>query len=637
MSVTVEASHDGHGAGEHGGHAAKAGFWALALGSVGVVYGDIGTSPLYALREALHHAQDDGITRSEVLGVTSLLLWALIFIVTGKYVLFLMRADNRGEGGTLSLMALAQRALGRATPAVFLLGVAGAALFYGDALITPAISVLSAVEGLKLVTPVFDPYVIPITVAILLALFAAQRQGTGKVAALFGPVTALWFLTIAVLGLLHIQDDLGVFAAINPAYAISFLFSHGLIGFAVLGSVFLAVTGTEALYADMGHFGRAPIQTAWAGLVFPSLALNYLGQGALVLKHPEALENPFFLLAPDWALLPVVIFATVATVIASQAVITGAFSVTQQAIQLGLLPRMEIQYTSDVHAGQIYLPDVNRLLLIGILLLVFMFQTSSDLASAYGIAVTGSMTVDTLLAFVVIWKAWRWPLVLSVLFIAPFLFVDGAFLFANLAKVLDGGYVPLMIAIAIVVAMWTWVRGMRIIYHKTHTGLPLVDLIRQLERSPPTRVPNTAIFLTSDPDIVPTAMLHNLKHNMVLHEHNIVMNVRTATIPRVDDEERVKIERLSDDFSRVSLTFGYMETPNIPKALVLARRQGLKFDIMKTSFFVGRRSIKPAAKSAMPRWQDNIFLSLARRATNASDFFNIPAGRVVELGTLVTI
>ncbi len=637
MSVTVEASHDGNGADQHGQHASKAGFWALALGSVGVVYGDIGTSPLYALREALHHAEEGGVTRAEVLGVTSLLLWALIFIVTGKYVLFLMRADNHGEGGTLSLMALAQRALGRSTSIVFLLGVAGAALFYGDALITPAISVLSAVEGLKLVTPVFEPYVLPVTVAILLGLFAAQRHGTGKVAALFGPITALWFLTMAGLGLLHIRDDLGVVAAVNPIHAVGFLFAHGAVGFAVLGSVFLAVTGTEALYADMGHFGRAPIQTAWAGLVFPALALNYMGQGALVLKHPEALANPFFLLAPDWALLPLVIFATVATVIASQAVITGAFSVTQQAIQLGLLPRMEIQYTSDVHAGQIYLPDVNRLLLIGILLLVFMFQTSSNLASAYGIAVTGSMTVDTLLAFIVVWKAWRWPLVLATAFIVPFLFVDGAFLFANLAKVLDGGYVPLAIAGTIVIAMWTWVRGMRLIFHKTHTGLPLLDLIRQLERSPPTRVPNTAIFLTSDPDIVPTAMLHNLKHNMVLHEQNVVMNVRTATIPRVDDGDRVKIERLSDDFSRVTLTFGYMETPNIPRAMVQAKRQGLKFDIMKTSFFVGRRSIKPATKSAMPRWQDDLFLSLARRATNASDFFNIPAGRVVELGTLVTI
>ena len=637
MSVSVDASRGGDAADAHTPHAPKAGFLALAIGSVGVVYGDIGTSPLYALREALFHARDGGVTRDEVLGVTSLLLWALIFVVTCKYVLFLMRADNRGEGGTLSLMALAQRAMGRAALPVFLLGVAGAALFYGDALITPAISVLSAVEGLKLVTPVFEPYVVPITVAILVTLFAAQRHGTGRVAALFGPITIVWFLLMAGLGLNHISDDLGVLAAFNPLHAFGFVVEHGWIGFVVLGSVFLAVTGTEALYADMGHFGRLPIQAAWACLVFPALSLNYLGQGALVLQHPDALDNPFFLLAPDWAVLPLVILATVATVIASQAVITGAFSVTQQAIQLGLLPRMEIQYTSDVHAGQIYLPDVNRLLLIGILLLVMMFQTSSHLASAYGIAVTGSMAVDTLLAFIVIWKAWRWPLLVAVPFIAPFLLVDSTFLVANLIKVHDGGYVPLMIAAAIVVAMWTWVRGMRIIYHKTHTGLPLADLIRQLERSPPTRVPNTAIFLTSDPDVVPTALLHNLKHNMVLHEHNVIMNVRTVTIPRVDDEDRVKIERLSDDFSRVLLTFGYMETPNIPKALVLARRQGLKFDIMKTSFFVGRRSIKPAAKSAMPRWQDNIFLSLARRATNASDFFNIPAGRVVELGTLVTI
>ncbi len=637
MSVTVDGSLGGDAADAQAAHAPKVSFWALALGSVGVVYGDIGTSPLYALREALFHAREGGVTREEVLGVTSLLLWALIFVVTCKYVLFLMRADNRGEGGTLSLMALAQRAMGRAAAPVFLLGVAGAALFYGDALITPAISVLSAVEGLKLVTPVFEPYVVPITVAILLALFAAQRHGTGKVAALFGPITAVWFLVMAGLGLSHISDDLGVLAAFSPHHAFRFIIAHGWIGFVVLGSVFLAVTGTEALYADMGHFGRRPIQAAWTCLVFPALSLNYLGQGALVLQHPEALENPFFLLAPDWGVLPLVILATVATVIASQAVITGAFSVTQQAVQLGLLPRMEIQYTSDVHAGQIYLPDVNRLLLIGILLLVVMFKTSSNLASAYGIAVTGSMAVDTLLAFIVVWKAWRWPLIVAVPFITPFLLVDSTFLLANLIKVHDGGYVPLMIATGIVIAMWTWVRGMRIIYHKTHTGLPLADLIRQLERSPPTRVPNTAIFLTSDPDVVPTALLHNLKHNMVLHEHNVIMNVRTVTIPRVDDEDRVKIERLSDDFSRVLLTFGYMETPNIPKALVLARRQGLKFDIMKTSFFVGRRSIKPAAKSAMPRWQDNIFLSLARRATNASDFFNIPAGRVVELGTLVTI
>ena len=399
---------------DHGTNHVRPGFWALTLGSVGVVYGDIGTSPLYALREALLHCQEGGVSREEVLGVTSLLLWALIFIVTGKYVLFLLRADNRGEGGTLSLMALAQSALGRATVPVFLLGVAGAALFYGDALITPAISVLSAVEGLKLVTPVFEPYVVPITVAILLGLFAVQRQGTGRVAAWFGPITAFWFLVMAGLGLVHLSDDLGVLAAFSPHHAFLFVSTHGGVGFVVLGSVFLAVTGTEALYADMGHFGRAPIQTAWIGLVFPALALNYLGQGAFVLKHPEALANPFFLLAPSWALLPLVLLATIATVIASQAVITGAFSVTQQAIQLGLLPRMEIQYTSDTHAGQIYLPDVNRLLLLGILLLVFMFQTSSALASAYGIAVTGSMAVDTALAFIVIWKAWRWPMALAI-------------------------------------------------------------------------------------------------------------------------------------------------------------------------------------------------------------------------------
>ncbi|HEX6013307.1 MAG TPA: potassium transporter Kup, partial [Geminicoccaceae bacterium] len=594
MPAPMDASAD---AGADAGHAqatARPGFWALALGSVGVVYGDIGTSPLYALREALTHAQAGGVTRAEVLGVTSLLLWALIFIVTVKYVLFLMRADNRGEGGTLSLMALAQRSLGRGAVPVFVLGVTGAALFYGDAMITPAISVLSAVEGLKLITPVFDPYVVPITVAILIALFAVQRHGTGKVAALFGPITAAWFVVMAVLGLLHLGDDPGVFAALSPHHAVAFVATHGMVGFVVLGSVFLAVTGAEALYADMGHFGRGPIRAAWIGLVFPALALNYLGQGALVLRQPDALANPFFLMAPGWALLPLVLLATVATVIASQAVITGAFSLTRQAIQLGLLPRTEIQHTSDVHAGQIYLPDVNRWLLVGILFLVFLFQTSSDLASAYGIAVTGTMLVDSALGFIVVWKAWRWPLTFAALFIAPFLFVDTVFLLANLLKVLDGGYVPILIAAGVALAMWTWTRGMRVIFHKTHTGLPLLDLIRQLERSPPTRVPNTAVYLTSDPEVVPTALLHNLKHNMVLHENNIIMNVRTARIPRVDDADRVQIERLSDDFSRVILIFGYMETPNIPKAMVLARRLGLKFDIMRTSFFVGRRTIKPA-------------------------------------------
>jgi KUP system potassium uptake protein len=637
MTATVDLSHAHDEAHYHASSPARPGFWALTLGSVGVVYGDIGASPLYALREALIHSQEGGISREEVLGVTSLLLWALIFTVTAKYVLFLLRADNRGEGGTLSLMALAQGALGRATTAVFLLGVTGAALFYGDALITPAISVLSAVEGLKFVTPVFEPYVIPLTVAILLGLFAVQRHGTGKVAAFFGPIIAVWFLAMAVLGLFHLGDDPGVLTAFSPLHAFRFMAEHGEIGLVVLGSVFLAVTGAEALYADMGHFGRGPIQVAWMGLVFPALALNYLGQGALILKQPEALANPFFLMAPNWALLPLVLLATIATVIASQAVIIGAYSITQQAIQLGLLPRMEIQYTSDQHAGQFFMPDINRLLLLGVLAIVVMFKTSGALASAYGIAVTGTMVVTTSLAFIVVWKAWRWPLPLAALFIAPFLLVDMTFLFANLLKVLAGGYVPLMIAAGIILAMWTWVRGLGVIYHKTSTGMPLPDLIRLLEQRPPTRVPNTAMFLCSDADVVPTALLHNLKHNMVLHEQNVVMNVRTAPIPRVADADRVQIERLSDDFSRVILTFGYMETPNIPKALLLARHQGLKFDIMRTSFFVGRRTIKPATKSAMPVWQDNLFLALARHATNASDFFHIPAGRVVELGMQVTI
>ena len=637
MSATVDLTTGPHAGVERGEAPRRPGFWALTLGSVGVVYGDIGTSPLYAMREALLHSQEGGISREEVLGVTSLLLWALLFIVTLKYVLFLLHADNRGEGGTLSLMALAQAALGRTTTIVFALGVTGAALFYGDAMITPAISVLSAVEGLKLITPIFDPYVIPITVAILIGLFAVQRHGTGKVAAYFGPITAVWFLVMAALGLHHIGDDPGVLAAFSPLHAVTFMTEHGVIGFVVLGSVFLAVTGAEALYADMGHFGRGPIQVAWILLVFPALALNYLGQGALILKQPDALANPFFLLAPAWALPPLVLLATIATVIASQAVITGAFSITQQAVQLSLLPRMEIQFTSDQHAGQFFMPDVNRLLLLGVLAIVVMFKTSGALASAYGIAVTGTMVVTTCLAFIVVWKAWRWPLPLAALVIAPFLLLDATFLGANLLKVLEGGWVPILIAAGIVLAMWTWVRGIGVIFHKTHTGMPLLELIKHLEKKPPTRVPNTAIFLSSDADIVPTALLHNLKHNMVLHEHNVVMNVRTAQIPRVDDADRVRIERLSADFSRVILTFGYMEKPNIPWALLLARRQGLKFDIMKTSFFVGRRTIKPAAKSAMPLWQDDLFLGLARHATNASDFFNIPAGRVVELGTQVTI
>jgi KUP system potassium uptake protein len=616
----------------------KASFAALALGSLGVIYGDIGTSPLYALRESLGHFKETGVAEIGVVGTVSLLIWALFFTVTAKYVLFLMHADNKGEGGTLSLLALAQAALGRSSAPVFLLGVAGAALFSGDAAITPAISVLSALEGLNLVTPVFAPYVLPLTVAVLLALFWAQRRGTAGIAAFFGPVMATFFLTIATLGAVHIPDAPQILLAFNPLRGLNFLFSHGLLGFLVLGSVFLAVTGSEALYADMGHFGRRPIQATWLLFVLPALTLNYLGQGALVLANPAAVENPFFLLAPRWGLLPLVVLATIATIIASQAVITGAFSVVRQAIQLGLLPRMLIMHTSETQEGQIFIPRMNRLLLAGVLLLVAFFKTSSSLASAYGIAVTGTMVVTTALAFAVVWKCWRWPLWLAVPFVSAFLAVDLAFLAANLMKVIDGGWVPLLIAGAAMIVMWTWVRGVRLLTRKLEReSISISDLINLLEKSKPIRVPGTAIFLTNTPETAPSALLHNLKHNKVLHERVWILSVVTENTPRVPLRKRYEVAKLSEDFTRVILHFGYMESPRIPAALALLRRAGMKFDIMTTSFILGRRTIKPAPNSEMPAWQDRLFITLARQAAPPTDFFSIPSDRVVELGAQVTV
>jgi KUP system potassium uptake protein len=622
-----------------GHHQVHAAFPALLIGSIGVVYGDIGTSPLYALRESLSHAaKADILTEEAVIGATSLLLYALIFTVTAKYVLFLMRADNRGEGGILSLMALAQSALGRRANAVFLLGVAGAALFSGDAIITPAISVLSAVEGLDLVTHSFNEYVIPITVAILVTLFWVQSHGTAKVAAFFGPIMIVFFLTIGVLGGMHISDAPQILHAFDPLNGLAFLVQHGWIGFAVLGSVFLGVTGAEALYADMGHFGRLPIQVAWTFFVLPALLLNYLGQGALILSRPEAIDNPFFLLAPDWALLPLVILSTLATVIASQAVVTGAFSLVRQAIQLGLLPRLEITHTSEMQEGQIYIGRVNRLLLIGVLILVIVFKNSSALASAYGIAVTGTMVTTTALAFVVVWKKWRWPLWASLLLISGFLSVDLAFLAANLMKVVDGGWVPLLLAACSMIVMWTWVRGTHLLAEKTHRdSIPIMELISMLERSKPTRVPGTAIFLTSDPNVAPTALMHNLKHNKVVHERVLVICVITEDLPRVAPEKRFEIEKLSEDFSRATLHFGFMESPRVPAALAAMRKAGLKYDIMTTSFFLGRRSIVGTPTSEMPAWQDKLYVTLTKQAANATDFFSIPSDRVVELGARVTI
>jgi KUP system potassium uptake protein len=613
--------------------------WALSLGSVGVVYGDIGTSPLYAFREAVVAAVETGpVTRDIVLGVLSLILWALIVVVTLKYVLILLRADNNGEGGTLSLTALATRALGRRTAMVFLLGVIGASMFLGDSVITPAISVLSAVEGLKLVTPAFDHSVVPLTIVILFGLFAAQSRGTARVASLFAPVMVVWFVAIAIAGLLHIRDDPGVLAAINPAYAVAFLHGHGHIGMVTLGAVFLVVTGGEALYADLGHFGRKPIQAAWFMLVLPALLLNYFGQGARVLADPSAIENPFYRLVPEAALLPMVALATAATVIASQAVITGAYSLVHQAIQLGLLPRLAILHTSASQAGQIYIPRVTAALLIGVVLLVGLFRTSSALASAYGFAVTTTMVVDGLLGFLVIWKLWRWPFWRVLLLVAPLIAVDGTFLSANLLKLFEGAWAPLLFGVSMVLLILTWRRGTEILAQKTRrTEVPLGTLVASLEKHPPHVVPGTAVFLTSTPDSAPTALLHNLKHNKVLHEHNVVLTIITTDTPRVTDDERVKITTLSPHFSLVALRFGYMESPNVPKALAVARKHGWQFDIMSTSFFLSRRSLRPAARSGMPRWQDRLFIGLAKSASDATDFFQIPTGRVVEVGTQVTV
>ena len=624
----------------HGDAHSTAGFKALMLGSIGVVYGDIGTSPLYALREAVTAASGhaDNVSPQAVLGVLSLILWALIIVVTLKYVLILLRADNNGEGGTLALMALAQRAVGSGAGNIVLLGIIGGALFYGDAVITPAVSVLSAIEGMTIVTAAFEPYVVALTVVILLALFAVQSRGTARVAAFFGPIMCVWFAVIAIAAISPIMQHPEVLFSLNPLYAVSFMLHHGIIGFVTLGAVFLAVTGAEALYADLGHFGKRPIQAAWLVIVLPSLALNYLGQGALVLGNPKTLENPFFLMFPDWALFPMVVLAIMAAVIASQAVITGAYSLTRQAIQLGLMPRFEIRHTSEAHSGQIYIPRVNMLLSIGVVLLIVLFRSSSALASAYGIAVTGTMVVTAMMGFVVIWRVWKWSPLAAAALIAPFLFLDFVFLSANLLKVFEGGWVPLALGAVVMLLMYTWRRGSRLLFEKSRKlEFPLADLVAMLEKRPPQRVSGTAVFLTSDPVSAPTALMHSLKHYKVLHEKNVILTIETAPTPRIDPAERVKLEQISATFSKVTLRFGFMESPNVPKALAIARKLGWQFDIMSTSFFLSRRALKPAAHSGMPRWQDHLFIALSRTANDATDYFQIPSGRVVEVGTQVTV
>ena len=616
-------------------------FWALALGSIGVVFGDIGTSPLYAMREALHHTRATVSPEHAVLGVVSLVTWALILIVTVKYVIFLMRADNKGEGGTLALMALAQRFVPRRSGWVFALGVVGAALFYGDGIITPAVSVLSAVEGIRDAPGApasVAKLVIPISAGILICLFLVQARGTASVARFFGPITALWFLVIAGLGIYHIADDPSIVRALLPHHGVIFLGENGLLGFIILGSVFLAVTGAEALYADMGHFGKKPIRAAWLGFVLPALLLNYLGQGALVLAHPSARTNPFFDMIPQAIYWPVLILAMVATVIASQAVITGAFSMTQQAVQLGLFPRIDIRRTSETQAGQIFVPQVNTFLLVGVLVLLFTFRTSSNLAAAYGIAVTGAMFVDTLLFFAIVRFMWKKPTWVAALAAGGFGVLDVVFISSNLLKIPQGAWLPLVLGAGLCLIMWTWTRGAQILTAKTRRdSVPLIELSEILKARAPHRAPGTAIFLTSDPSMAPVALMHNLKHNKVLHEKNIVLTIETAETPRVREEDRVRIEPVNDDFKKVIISYGFMESPNLPKALGLCRKLGLKFDIMATSFFLGRRSVVPSAQSGMPLWQDKLFIFLMKNAANPTDFYKIPPGRVVELGTQVTV
>jgi len=636
-SATSEVSASPNSSSADADHGSKTSFWTLTLGSIGVVYGDIGTSPLYALKESLHAATAGGghhsLTRDMVLGVVSLILWTLIVIVTIKYVLIVLRADNNGEGGTLSLIALAQRALHERGGFVVLIGMVGAALFYGDAIITPAISVLSAVEGLKLVTPAFGPYVLPLSIAILIGLFVVQSYGTARVATFFGPITALWFLVMALGGLSHIADDWSILAAFNPVHGISFILNHGTAGLLALGAVFLAVTGAEALYADMGHFGRGPIRTAWVALVLPALALNYLGQGAMLLAHPEHLENPFFLLYPSWALLPMVLLATVATIIASQAVISGAFSITQQAMQLGLLPRMRVLRTSETERGQIYIPLVNWWLLVAVVFLVVLFKSSSALAAAYGIAVTGDMVITSCLLFIVAWKFWRWSPALAALVIAPFLLIEFVFLSANALKLFQGGWLPLTIGAGLVLAMWIWRKGSHLVTEEIHRArLPLSEFMHKAEAGSIQRVPGTAVFLTGTSGDTPGALLHNVKHNRVLHAHNLILTVHTEDVPRITDGERVTIKQLSNAFSCVSVRFGFMELPDLPQVLA-----GAGLDGGDLSYFLTRRVLLASPDTGMPVWQDRLYIAMARTSTDASRYFRIPVDRAVEIGAQISI
>ena len=624
------ADHADHSAG--GSHGS---IFALALGSVGVVYGDIGTSPLYAFRETLHAVAGGGFGLSEVSGIISLLVWTLMIIVTGKYVLFLLTADNKGEGGDLALYARVQKASRKRTFFLLLLGILGAAFFFGDAILTPAISVLSAVEGIALIAPSFQPLVVPTTLGVLIALFIVQRGGTGAISAWFGPITALWFLTMAGLGVYWIVQYPAVLRSLSPVPGLQFLFSHTSIALIVLAGVFLAVTGAEALYADLGHFGRKPIRLAWFCLVLPALVLNYLGQGALVLTHAEAAENPFFLMAPELLRGPVV---ALATIIASQAVITGAFSVARAALQLGLLPRLEIRHTSEDHRGQIYIPTINWILMFGVVLLILSFGSSADLAHAYGILVSGAMVITSMLSILYLHYVRRWHWAAAIAVMVPLMALELCFVSANALKFLDGGYVPVTISTIAVLIMLSWSRGTSMVAARTRkTMVSLSSFIHNMAKSSVARVPGVAFFLTSDMQAVPPALLHNLKHNRVLHEKNVVITVEVADTPKVPEDERIELTEIDEHFSTLRLRFGFMETPNVSKALIQSRKAGLKFDVMATSFFLGRRRLVIGQRIGMSSFMDKLYVFLTRFAADPIDYFHLPRDRVVEIGARMSV
>jgi KUP system potassium uptake protein len=612
----------------------------LAVAALGVVYGDIGTSPLYALKEVFAGAHPVPITAPNIMGILSMVFWSLVIVVSIKYVMFIMRADNRGEGGIIALMALALRKVEhpRARVAIMLAGIAGAALFYGDGVITPAISVLSAIEGLEVATPAFKPYVIPLTIIVLVILFAFQRKGTAGIGALFGPIMGVWFATLALLGVQNILHAPDVIQSLNPVYGLTFLLSNPWLGFLSLGGVVLTLTGAEALYADMGHFGRRPIQIAWFALVLPALVLNYFGQGALLLHNPNAVQNPFYLLAPSWALYPMILLSTAATIIASQAVISGAFSMTREAMQLGYSPRMEVQHTSERQMGQIYMPGINWALLIAVIALVLGFRNSANLGAAYGIAVTGTMLITTMLAFIVVRRLWGWGWVKSGVLISIFLIIDIAFFAANAIKIEDGGWFPLVFGLGVFTLMSTWKRGRQILRQCMESqAIPLVSFIEGLHSSSMPRVPGTAVFLSNDPQAVPHALLHNLKHNRVLHQRIALVTVRVEGVPHIPQSEWVAVETLQDNFFRIVVRFGFKDEPDLPLALEQCAQYGVPFDVMETSFFLGRETLIPKVGSGMALWREKLFVTMFRNAGSMADFFKLPPNRVIELGTQVVI